>query len=1010
MTDTQQANGHKPPEAPEVVTVPRDTSYEHQLDDTAPKPEPVHDGDGIAIPALGGERLPVIPPHLRTWEGIRSTIARHLDAARFHISFHALRSPWYLMQATWWAIVGIGRVANAQRQWWWVTEQSHLRSKAVVDGNSPEWRALHTHVIKRRSYRGAVLAAEAIAIAVALSLIALLAPWWAWLITAAAVIPPSARAGRPKHQPIIRSAVTTPLIRRISSDNVIRAYERAGLCTTDPKKPADHLGFGSTMTRDALDKGSQVVVYLPFGGTFDAVVSAKARIASGLDVAESQVYFTRDRQSERRHTLRVLDTDPLAEPAGRTPLLDCKQRSIWRKMPFGLDQFGRKVAFCLLWVSLLIGAQPRRGKTFSGRLLALYAALDPYVDIILIDGKSSRDWLPVRYVAHRFIQGTHPTKDGNPVDRAFDALYELDRHIVHVNDELKKLPVSECPEGKLTEKLYRRPGLHVKLLIMEEFQCFPAGTLVGEKPIEQITVGDPVPSWDESTGQACESQVTHLFRSRPQGLVRVWWEDGTSLVCTPAHPLMTRSGWQRAVALTSTSEVLAYGSQEAPDHRAMLGMRHQLHARTSAAGVLEEDRAGVVLAAVPPRHLPGPRLERAGSGGRQAGPVAAHDRAESVEGSSRPREDRGLSPCIWAPPESAGREWPGIHGAADAPGPSSGLAHGGHRADWPEGPGYPDPLQTGHRQPGPDDRGRGRRQLAWDTAAAGARPAQDGVAHWRRVDRVEVLQPGSDGRYGGLCPDGHVYNIEVARTHVYRVADGIVAHNCYFELDDQKRNKEMANLLSRIGALGPAAGVIPVSLSQKPSGVGAGDVQRLFNRYRDNHILRFGLRCANRDVSNAILGNEAYGEGYDCSGLPLGEEYKGIGILYGLTDEAPTVRTYLADGEDADVICLAARKIREKAGTLSGDALGIEVDDPDSDIITDLEQVFGADPGLWWEVAAERLAARFPSRYADITGDAVRSSCARRGVPSVDVRMPPTRDGEKHRGCRKADLGGADRR
>ena len=55
----------------------------------------------------------------------------------------------------------------------------------------------------------------------------------------------------------------------------------------------------------------------------------------------------------------MLDTDPLAEPAGRTPLLDCKQRSVWRKFPFGLDQFGRKVAFCLLWISLLIGAQPR---------------------------------------------------------------------------------------------------------------------------------------------------------------------------------------------------------------------------------------------------------------------------------------------------------------------------------------------------------------------------------------------------------------------------------------------------------------------------------------------------------------------------------------------------------------------------------------------------------------------------------------------------------------------------
>jgi S-DNA-T family DNA segregation ATPase FtsK/SpoIIIE len=122
------------------------------------------------------------------------------------------------------------------------------------------------------------------------------------------------------------------------------------------------------------------------------------------------------------------------------------------------------------------------------------------------------------------------------------------------------------------------------------------------------------------------------------------------------------------------------------------------------------------------------------------------------------------------------------------------------------------------------------------------------------------------------------------------------------------------------------------------------------------------------------------------------------------------VRTYLANGEDAEAICLAARKLREKARTLSGYALGVEVDEPESDIVADLLEVFGADSGLWWEVAAERLIGRYPMRYADATGDSVRSSCASRGVPTVDVRMPPTRDGEKHRGCRKADLGGAGRR
>src|SRR6185312_8189598 len=150
-----------------------------------------------------------------------------------------------------------------------------------------------------RSWRGAVLGAEAFAVVVTLVLIAALAPWWAWLVVAALAMPPLARAGRPDHRPIVQSAVTTPLIRRISTDAIVRAYERAGLCSTDPKKPAEALGFGSTMSRDALNKGSQVLVHLPYGGTFAAVMNAKTRIASGLDVLESQVYFTRDKQSER---------------------------------------------------------------------------------------------------------------------------------------------------------------------------------------------------------------------------------------------------------------------------------------------------------------------------------------------------------------------------------------------------------------------------------------------------------------------------------------------------------------------------------------------------------------------------------------------------------------------------------------------------------------------------------------------------------------------------------------
>lgn len=51
------------------------------------------------------------------------------------------------------------------------------------------------------------------------------------------------------------------------------------------------------------------------------------------------------------------------------------------------------------------------------------------------------------------------------------------------------------------------------------------------------------------------------------------------------------------------------------------------------------------------------------------------------------------------------------------------------------------------------------------------------------MDRVEVLQRGSDGRFGGLCPDGHVYNVEVEGNHNY-LAGGVLVHNCHHSTAD----------------------------------------------------------------------------------------------------------------------------------------------------------------------------------------------------------------------------------
>jgi hypothetical protein len=151
-------------------------------------------------------------------------------------------------------------------------------------------------------------------------------------------------------------------------------------------------------------------------------------------------------------------------------------------------------------------------------------------------------------------------------------------------------------------------------------------------------------------------------------------------------------------------------------------------------------------------------------------------------------------------------------------------------------------------------------------------------------------------------------------------------------------------------------------------------------------------------VSDLVLGDGAYSAGLNSSTLL--PDYKGVGILRGASDESPTVRCHYAGDQDAEKILLAARALREGAGTLTGMAAGVTVDKPVRDVLGDVLAVMGDRPGLHWQPLAEKLAARFPDRYADATGDSLSADLRALGVPSVPVKVM----GQTLRGCRKEDV------
>lgn len=119
-----------------------------------------------------------------------------------------------------------------------------------------------------------------------------------------------------------------------------------------------------------------------------------------------------------------------------------------------------------MWQSLFFGGLPRRGKTFTQRLMTAAGLLDPYVRHYVADGKGGADWMPMRAVAHRLVMGAE--------DDAIEALKAMLEELLTEMERrfalLRELPTSICPEGKLTPQIVEKYSLPVIFVTIDELQ------------------------------------------------------------------------------------------------------------------------------------------------------------------------------------------------------------------------------------------------------------------------------------------------------------------------------------------------------------------------------------------------------------------------------------------------------------------------------------------------------------------------------------------------------------
>lgn len=396
----------------------------------------------------------------------------------------------------------------------------------------------------------------------------------------------------------------------------------------------------------------------------------------------------------------------------------------------------------------------------------------------------------------------------------------------------------EFGESSRTDATYFNE-LGVDALIADEMHhCFPAGTLVDGRRIETLKAGDLVKSFNHETGAIEEKPVLAVARLPAKPLARVTLSNGQKIVSTFDHLFFTlQSGYTPAQHLTGFSDVMISTittSMVTSDGRLVQGVREYIHPVAVAGleggrrsesvlqqGVLSsasqkaydaqaDDRQDVFgvreavrveqSAALEDGVREGSRvllrpemrnsLEKFQAGGSGLAEIAGNseeaqrsaERAQLASDARGSPEKDGGAQGYWPtqPRRTASqrREWSGAIGSAGHACRGAWVEDGICCADQrAEGLGVSVALQDRHCEPGSQDCNRGRWEQPCERCAPSSGREEGRLLGVARVVSVEILQPGGDGEFERLCPEGDVYDIEVADNHNF-FAEGVLVHNC----------------------------------------------------------------------------------------------------------------------------------------------------------------------------------------------------------------------------------------
>ncbi|MGW5099186.1 cell division protein FtsK [Streptomyces sp. NPDC004100] len=231
-----------------------------------------------------------------------------------------------------------------------------------------------------------------------------------------------------------------------------------------------------------------------------------------------------------------------------------------------------------------------------------------------------------------------------------------------------------------------------------------------------------------------------------------------------------------------------------------------------------------------------------------------------------------------------------------------------------------------------------------------------------------------------ICPESKVTSALADKRSLGLHPIVVGVDECQVLFEHPEHGKEFEEIATDLVKRGPATGIVMLLATQRP------DAKSLPTGISANASARWCLKVMGQTENDMVLGTSAYKRGVRATMFAWGD--KGIHYFVGEGADARIVYGTFVDAPGAAAIAARARKAREKAGLLSGHALGDAPEPVASgyDLLADILAVIPADePKVWSETVVARLAELREDVYGGWNPESLAAALKPHGVSTIQV-------------------------